>query len=85
VFFWSGELLIELVGPADEAPEATSLAQLWGVTFVADDFDRLAAVAGDLVSPPRDAVQPGRQIVTIDGSAELGVAVAFITPHVKAG
>jgi hypothetical protein len=85
VFFWSGELLIELVGPADEAPEATSLAQLWGVTFVADDFDRVAAVAGDLVSPTRDAVQPGRQIVTIDGAAGLGVGVAFITPHVKAG
>ena len=85
VFFWSGELLIELVGPADEAPEATSLAQLWGVTFVADDFDRVAAIAGDLVSPTRDAVQPGRQIVTIDGAAGLGVGVAFITPHVKAG
>jgi hypothetical protein len=85
VFFWSGELLIELVGPADEAPEATSLAQLWGVTFVADDFDRVAAIAGDLVSPTRDAVQPGRQIVTIDGAAGRGVGVAFITPHVKAG
>ena len=85
MFFWSGELLIELVGPADEAADATSFAQLWGVTFVADNFDRLATVAVDLVSPPRDAVQPGRQIVTVDGSAGLGVGVAFITPHVKAG
>jgi hypothetical protein len=55
------------------------------VTFVAEDLDRLATVAGDLVSPPRDAVQPGRQIVTVDGSAGLAVGVAFITPHVKAG
>lgn len=84
MFFWSGELLIELVGPADEAPEGSSRAQLWGVTFVADDFDRLNAIAGGLVGPPRNAVQPGRKIVTIDGSAGLGVGVAFITPHVKA-
>ena len=83
VLFWSGELLIELVGPAAEGPDAKSLAQIWGVTFVVASFDRIAEIADGLLSPPRDAVQPGRQIVTIDRSAGLGVAVAFITPHVK--
>lgn len=84
VFFWSGDLLIELVGPADETSREGSRARIWGVTFAVSDFDRLKATAGGLLGEPSEAVQPGRQIATIEASASLGLAAAFITPHVKA-
>ncbi len=82
-FFWSGELLIELVGPIDESADSAPQAEIWGVTFVVNDFGPLRAVAGGLVGAARPAAQPGRQIATVGSSAALGVAVAFMTPHVK--
>jgi len=82
-FFWSGELLIELVGPAAEKSDASPLARIWGVTFVVDDFAPLLTLAEGLVTGPRDAIQPGRQIATIGLQHELGVELAFMSPHVK--
>ncbi len=83
-FFWSGGLLIELVGPADHRPDATALAAIWGVTFVVSDLSALQAAAGALLQPARPAVQAGRQIATVAGAAQLGIELAFMTPHASA-
>lgn len=80
-FFWSGEMLIELVGPADERDGGNALAAIWGVTFVVSDLTALQTAAGALLQPARPAVQPGRQIATVDDAAKLGVEIAFMTPH----
>ena len=82
-FFWSGELLIELVGPAIEQHGASPEARIWGVTFVVDGFEPLRALGDAVVSGPRAAVQPGRQIATLARQQGIGIALAFISPHVK--
>lgn len=82
-FFRMGELILEVV----QAPDGTSVAsdptgpaRLWGISFLVDDLDGPAAALGDLLGPPRDAVQPGRRIATLRREAGLGPAVAFMTP-----
>jgi hypothetical protein len=82
-FFWSGEVLLELVGPADVEPQGLAAARIWGVTFVVDDFEALMGLSRGLISPPRAAVQPGRQIATVRAAAQIGIELAFMTPHVK--
>jgi len=82
-FFWSGELLIELVGPAVEQQGGSPCARIWGVTFVVAEFAALLALGDGLVSGPRDAVQAGRQIATVTRQQEVGIELAFISPHVK--
>ena len=54
--------------------------RLWGVTVVVDDLDALDPA---LVGTPRDAIQPGRRIVTVRPEAGLRTAVAFMTPRVR--
>jgi hypothetical protein len=78
-----GELILEVV----EAPEGTSLAadpdgpaRLWGISFLVDDLETPARLLGDALGDPRDAVQPGRRIVTLADGAALGPAIAFMTP-----
>jgi hypothetical protein len=70
-----------------QAPEGTKLAadpggpaRLWGISFLVPDLDATAAALGDLLGTPRDAVQPGRRIATLRREANLGPAVAFMTP-----
>lgn len=82
-FFWSGELLIELVGPADAGSARQSSAYIWGVTFVVDDFGPLTRIAGALLSDSRAAIQPGRRIITVSAAAQIGLELAFMTPHVR--
>ena len=83
LFFWTGDSLIELVGPTLARDDAEYETRFWGVTFVVPDFRSLTAVSGDLVGDVRSAVQPRREIVTVRRGAALGLAVAFMTPHVK--
>lgn len=83
-FFRLGDPLLEVVeappeSPLRQRPEAG--ARLWGLAFVADELDDAARVMGSHLGEPRDAVQEGRRIVSARSSAELGVPVAFITPH----
>ena len=82
-FFRIGEPVLEVI----EAPEGSRIAsdpdgpaRLWGVAFLVDDFDRVAAALGGQLGEPRDAVQPGRRIATARREAGLGPAVAFMTP-----
>ncbi len=82
-FFWSGELLLELVGPADGDGSEVPSARIWGVTFVVDDLDRLARAAGGFVSKQRPAVQPGRKIAIASKEAGVALEVAFMSPHIR--
>jgi hypothetical protein len=82
-FFRMGEVILEVV----EAPEGTKIAadpggpaRLWGIAFLVDDLAEPAAVLGDSLSEPRDAVQPGRRIASVASRAGLGPAIAFMTP-----
>jgi len=82
-FFWSGDLLLELVGPARQSIGGASCAQIWGVTFVTPDFVGLERTAGALLGPARPAVQPGRQICIVGAGAGIGLQIAFLTPHLN--
>ncbi len=66
-----GPSLVEVV--QCEAP-----TRIWGLVAVVEDFSELPA---DLIGEPRDAVQPGRRIVTVRPEAGLETAVAFMTPR----
>jgi hypothetical protein len=68
-FLRAGSLILEVV--------ASGARGLWGFVVVVPDVDGL----GELVGTPRDAVQPGRRIVTVRREAGLGVALAFMTPR----
>ncbi len=77
VFFRLGEVILELVGPAEPGPGPASL---WGLTFAVDDLDATAAFLGDRIGRVKDAVQPGRRITTLRGK-EIGIspAIAFMS------
>ncbi|MEK7410452.1 MAG: hypothetical protein AAB327_03570 [Actinomycetota bacterium] len=55
-------------------------ASFWGLVFVVDDLDAVFNHVGpDVLSPPKSAVQPGRNIATFRSAAELGVPCALMT------
>jgi hypothetical protein len=72
-----GSAILEVVEALEMPPGP---ARFWGLTFVASDLDRLAALLGDRLHAPKDAVQPGRRIATLDRLAGVSVPVAFMTP-----
>jgi hypothetical protein len=73
-----GPAILELV----EAREMTAgPARFWGLTLVAADLDALGAQLDGRLRSIKDAVQPGRRIATLDRSAGLSQAVAFMTPE----
>jgi hypothetical protein len=82
-FFRMGELILEVVEAppgSNIAVDASGPARLWGISFLVADLDTPAAVLGESLGEPRDAVQPGRRIATVATAAGLGPAVAFMTP-----
>jgi hypothetical protein len=76
-FFRLGEVILELVGPAE--PTGDGPARFWGLAHVVADLDATAALLGDRLSPPRDAVQPGRRIASLRRHAGVAVPTAFLT------
>jgi hypothetical protein len=78
-FYVIGDALAEVVGPL--TPDGDGPATFWGVTLVSADLDATCAALGDLISTPRDAVQPGRRIATVRAAAGLGTAVAVMSPR----
>ena len=78
-FFIVGDALLEVVGP--RVADGDGPASFWGVTLVVEDVDAAAARLGDLAGGPREAVQPGRRIVTVRREAGLGTAVALMSPR----
>jgi len=84
VFFRLGEVIVELVG----APGATDdgPTHFWGLTHVVPDVDAAAVLLGPHAGRVKDAVQPGRRIVTLRHT-DLGmsVATALISPAPRRG
>jgi hypothetical protein len=72
-FFVVGASLLEVVQRDRDG--------FWGVAFAAPDLDVLAAQLGDLVGEPKDAVQPGRRVVSVRREAGVSVPLAFMTPR----
>jgi hypothetical protein len=72
-----GGLIVELVERPD-LPQGP--ASFWGLVLIVDDLGTACDVIGpERVSPPKDAVQPGRRIATIRGDVGLGLPVALMT------
>jgi hypothetical protein len=84
-FFRLGEVILEVVAGVDGGPANGEPARFWGLVFVVDDIDAAKALLGDRLGSVRDAVQPGRRIVTVREHAGLGVPVALITPGARQG
>jgi hypothetical protein len=72
-----GGVIVEVV----ERPEVgDDPASFWGVVINVADIDAAIDVAGpELVGPAKDAVQPGRRIVTVRIEAGLGLPVAMMS------
>ncbi|HKY16632.1 MAG TPA: hypothetical protein VJM33_17030 [Microthrixaceae bacterium] len=80
-FFWAGDVILEVVGPA--TPAGDQPLALWGLAVVSDDLDSTVAWLGPTrCSPPRAAVQAGRRIATLR-TRELGISipVAIMDAH----
>jgi hypothetical protein len=74
----SGALIVELVERPDIPPGP---AAFWGVVLIVDDLDAaFERIGADRISPPKDAVQPGRRIATVRAEVGLGLPVALMTP-----
>jgi hypothetical protein len=84
VFFWAGDVILELMGPDRDEPVTDDAASVFGLALVADDLDATAAQLGELLSTPKPAVQPGRRIAGLRG-AQVGISVpvAVMSPHVR--
>ena len=89
-FFWlgdpdgpiDGKVILEVVGPETPEPErATEPARFFGLALTVRDLSSTMAFFGDLMKPPTDAVQSGRQITTISSRAGSSVAIAVMSPH----
>jgi hypothetical protein len=76
-FFRLGEVILELVGPTGAGGEGP--ATFWGLAFTVADLDATAALLGEAVSAPKDAVQPGRRIATLRSGDAVSVPVAFMS------
>jgi hypothetical protein len=82
-------VIVELIGPTLEpdGERIANSARIWGltVTLPSADFEAIAAElrVRALAGKVRPAVQRGRRIFTCKQSAELGVHLAFMTPHVS--
>ncbi|MCW2601993.1 MAG: hypothetical protein JWN61_128 [Pseudonocardiales bacterium] len=75
-----GEAVIEVV----ESPKVTSAhAGFGGLVINVADLDGLCQRLGeDIVSPAKDAVQPGRRIASVRQPVGLGLAVALMSPPI---
>ncbi len=89
-FFWLGDpdgpvdrkVILEVVGPEIPDPDkAAEPARFFGLALTVRDLSSTMAFFGDLMKPPTDAVQSGRQITTISSRAGSSVAIAVMSPH----
>ena len=84
VFFWAGDVIVELMGPDRDEPVTDDATSVFGLALVADDLDATAAHLGELLSTPKQAVQPGRRIAGLRGAkVGISVPVAVMSPHVR--
>jgi hypothetical protein len=75
-----GPAILELVEAKTAPPGAASF---WGLVVIVEDLDALSDRLGEDLGSVKAAVQPGRRIATLRGSAGLSSAVAFMDPPVR--
>lgn len=76
-----GSLVIEVV---EREGQPAGPASLWGFVLIVDDLATACAQLGaDVISEPREAVQPGRSIATVRSDVGLGVALALMSPDLR--
>ncbi|HEX3434571.1 MAG TPA: hypothetical protein VHT25_10970 [Solirubrobacteraceae bacterium] len=84
-FFRLGEAILEVVQEPQqivaERGGADGPARLWGLALIAPQLDRTVTELAPHAGAVRDAVQPGRRIVTLKRSAELAVPIALMSPR----
>lgn len=79
-FFRAGEVIVELIGPAE--PSGNDPAAYFGLAHTVHDLDTTKALLGDLLGNVKDAVQPGRRIATLrHKDVGMSVATAFMSPE----
>src|SRR6056297_4115697 len=72
-----GGLIVELV-ERPEVPDGP--ASFWGLVLIVDDLDAACDLIGtDRISPPKDAVQPGRRIATVRDDVGIGMPLALMS------
>ena len=81
-FLLLGTCVLEVIGPRDhDAGRTPAPARFMGLAFVADGLDAVTALDG-VAGAPRDAIQPGRRIVTLRTTEhDVSVPVAVLTPR----
>jgi predicted enzyme related to lactoylglutathione lyase len=79
VFFRLGEVVLEVVGPPQPSPRVDGPAHFWGLAFTVDDIDRTARRLKKHVGDVKEAVQPGRRIVTVRREAGSTTSLAFMS------
>ncbi|MDZ7732013.1 MAG: glyoxalase [Acidimicrobiia bacterium] len=78
-FFRAGEVVVELVGPASSRPDRGPAA-FFGLAISVRDLDDTAALLGERLGMPKDAVQEGRRIATLRHRAcGMSVPTAFMS------
>jgi len=78
-FFRAGEVIVELIGPAE--PTGDDPPAFFGLAHTVADLDATKALLGDHLGNVKDAVQPGRRIVTLrHKDLGMSVATAFMSP-----
>ena len=76
-FFRLGEVILEVIGPAEPAGDGP--AQFFGIALTVEDLDALPEQYGEQLGRIKDAVQPGRRIATLrHRNLGLSVAIAFM-------
>lgn len=97
MFFWAGNVILELIGPAatgttdqewgsgvgvGPGERAHRPSAVFGITFVSSDLEGTCAHLGELINPPKPAVQAGRWIAGLRGR-DLGISIpiAIMSPH----
>lgn len=79
-FFRAGEVILELIGPAE--PSGDGPAGFFGLAFTCRDLDATKALLGDGLGEPKDAVQQGRRIATLRHKQfGISIATAFMSPE----
>jgi len=81
-FFRLGEVVLELIAPQQPSDGPS---RFFGLALTVDDVDGLPDLYGEHLGHVKDAVQPGRRIVTLHHKPlDLSVAIAFMSPGTAA-
>lgn len=74
-FFRAGEVLLEVIGPAEPEPGDDRPARFFGLAYTVADLEASASLLGDHLGRRKDAVQTGRRIATLR-HRDVGLSVA---------